>query len=130
MHDETQTELTDYKFFCFQGVPKFLQITTSNIGEKPVCYFDMEFNPMPFYTGTSKADPGLFQKPDDFEKMIEIARLLSQNIIHVRIDLYYIKKRIYFGEYTFHNNGGIVNFTPSEWNNILGEMIELPNLKI
>ncbi len=127
MHDETQTELTDYKFFCFQGVPEFLQITTINNGEKLVCYFDMEFNPMPFYTGTSKADPGLFHKPDDFEKMIEIARLLSQNIIHVRIDLYYINKRIYFGEYTFHNNGGIVNFSPSEWNNIIGEMIDLPN---
>ena len=63
-------------------------------------------------------------KPVDFEKMIEIAKKLSKNIIHVRIDLYYINERIYFGEYTFHNNGGIVRFSPPEWNKIIGDMIK------
>lgn len=125
MHDENQTELTDYKFFCFQGVPAFLQITANKGVDKAVGYFDMDFNPMPFHTGQILPNPHGLQKPDDFEKMIEIAKQLSKDIIHVRIDLYYINNRIYFGEYTFHNNGGIVRFSPAEWNGMVGDMIEL-----
>ncbi len=123
MHDENQTELTDYKFFCFNGEPRILQITANKGNEKMVCYFDMNFNPMPFYTGQSKADPGLFKKPFNFEKMVRLARQLSQNILHVRIDLYYINEKIYFGEFTFHHNGGIVKFSPPEWAEIIGDMI-------
>lgn len=123
MHDETQEELTDYKFFCFHGEPRILQITANFDGEKAVGYFDMDFYPMPFCTGQLKEDPKLFQKPGDFERMIKIAKKLSKNIVHVRIDLYYINGRIYFGEYTFHHNGGIVRFSQSEWNVIVGDMI-------
>ena len=126
MHDESQEELIDYKFFCFHGKPIILQITQSRNGKKEVGCFNMEFQPMPFYTGNIKPDYARFSKPFCFEKMVEIAEKLSRYIVHVRIDLYCINDQVYFGEYTFHNAGGIVRFSPPEWNKIMGDMIELP----
>ncbi|MBW6492729.1 MAG: glycosyl transferase, partial [Lentimicrobium sp.] len=124
-HDENQEELIDYKFFCFHGEPRILQVTQSKNGKKEVGYFNMEFLPMPFYTGKIKPDYSQFSKPACFEKMVGIAEKLSKDIVHVRIDLYCINDRVYFGEYTFHNAGGIVRFSPPEWNGVLGDMIEL-----
>ncbi len=125
MRDETQAELTDYKFFCFHGEPKILQITQNRNGKKEVGYFDMEFQPMPFYTGNLKPDYSQFCKSPCFEKMVEIAEKLSRGLVHVRIDLYCINDRVYFGEYTFHNAGGIVRFSPEEWNLVIGSMFHI-----
>lgn len=57
--------------------------------------------------------------------MIEIAEKLSANLPFVRIDLYYVDGRIYFGEYTFFPGNGIEEFNPEEWDLRLGKMIEL-----
>ena len=126
MHDENQKKLDDYKFFCFSGVPKFLQVTKEIDGNKNVCYFDMNFSRLPFNTGKYKTNHSIFTKPFKFAEMIEIAKILSHDLIHVRIDLYFINDRIYFGEYTFHHNGGIIEFKPQKWNEIWGNLIKLP----
>ena len=125
MHDKTQEELTDYKFFCFHGEPRILQIISNKgVGKKVNCY-DMEFNLLSLATDLSGINDTL-TKPDNFCEMVDIARKLSKGLIHVRVDLYSINGQVFFGEYTFHNGGGIVNFNPPEWNKILGDMIVLP----
>lgn len=58
--------------------------------------------------------------------MIDICRKLSSNIPFVRIDLYNIEGKVYFGEITFFPGGGIGTFTPSIWNRKLGDLIKLP----
>lgn len=58
--------------------------------------------------------------------MKEIASILSQNIPHVRIDLYEVNGRIYFGEYTFYHHAGFVPFHPEEWDYKFGDLITLP----
>ncbi len=123
MIDKNNTELIDYKFFCFHGEPKFVQITDTVNGQRKVSYFDMEFNLMPFTTDSIGSHK--FDKPAKFNEMIDIACKLSKDIIHVRIDLYVINNQVYFGEFTFHNNGGIVIFNPKEWNNTIGGWINI-----
>jgi hypothetical protein len=125
MYDKIQEELTDFKFFCFHDEPRVLQISSHKGNTKKVSYYDMEFSRLHLATDLSGIDDAL-TKPDNFCEMIEIARRLSKGLIHVRIDLYSINGQIFFGEYTFHNSGGIVNFNPPEWNKILGDMIVLP----
>lgn len=125
IHDKRQNELTDYKFFCFQGEPKIVQINSNKGVAKKVNYYDMEFNLLSLKTELSGINDTLI-KPENFCEMVDIARKLSKDIIHVRIDLYSINQKIFFGEYTFHHSGGIVNFNPPEWNRILGDMIVLP----
>lgn len=125
MTDGDQKELDDYKFFCFHGDPKFVQITSGKGWNKKIGFYDMDLQPMPFTIGNKK-NPKLETPPQNFVKMIEIAKRLSENLIHVRIDLYNLDGRIYFGEFTFHHAGGMVHFNPPEWNTKVGEMIKLP----
>ncbi|WP_455629898.1 ATP-grasp fold amidoligase family protein [Parabacteroides sp.] len=52
---------------------------------------------------------------------------LSEGIPHVRIDLYNVNGKIYFGEITFFHGAGLGRFTPEEWNEKFGDLIRLPN---
>lgn len=52
--------------------------------------------------------------------MIKIATILSQNIQHVRVDLYLIDHKIYFGEMTFFDSAGFAPFHPEKWDTIIG----------
>lgn len=124
MIDEKQEQLYDYKFYCFHGVPKVLQITGIVEGKTYVSHYDENFNKLPLKMNNHPAYN--FEKPVTFDRMLEISGILSQNLIHVRVDLYEINGNIYFGEYTFHSHGGIINFDPPEWNMTFGSWIHLP----
>ena len=128
MHDPEQEELNDYKFFCFDGEPKFVHVTTGKGKTKNSVFFDMNFNPLPFTVDNNLCSPDIINRPIAFDKMVEISRKLSKGLKHIRIDLYYINKKIYFGEFTFHNAGGIMRFSPPEWDNIIGEMLDINKL--
>ncbi len=64
-------------------------------------------------------------KPQNFEKMIDIASRLSKNIPFLRVDLYEIKGRIYFGELTFTPCGGLMPFDPPEADYEVGKLLDL-----
>lgn len=129
MEDETG-ELKDYKFFCFDGVPKVLFYASDRYakgkGGVKFDYYDMDYNLLPISSsGHGHSDTPLSITPT-LEKMKEIAAILSEGYPHLRVDLYNINDHIYFGELTFHHDGGIVPFEPDEWDFKLGEMIHLP----
>ena len=65
-------------------------------------------------------------KPPFLEEMIELAEKLSVNIPHVRVDWYYVNGQLYFGEMTFFDGAGYLDFVPDEYNEIIGEWIKLP----
>lgn len=126
MVDESGTELKDYKFFCFNGEPKLFFIATDrNINDVKFDFFDMDFNHLPIRNGHDNASH-LITKPEKFDEMIEIARTLSKDIPHVRVDLYNINGTIYFGEMTFFHFGGMTPFEPEKWDYEIGSWLELP----
>ena len=128
MEDESGYELKDYKFFCFDGEPKALFVATDR-GKKDeetkFDFYDMDFNHLPFTNGHPNATREI-KKPAGFEEMKRIASQLSKGIPHVRVDLYNIKGKIYFGEITFFHWGGMKIFNPREWDYKFGEWIKLP----
>ncbi|MBR5781903.1 MAG: glycosyl transferase [Bacteroidales bacterium] len=127
MVDESTTELKDYKFFCFHGKCKMLFIATDrSLGDVKFDFYDTEFNHLPFMQGHPWATKEI-QKPECFDEMIQIAEKLSEGIPHVRVDLYNINGKIYFGELTFFHFSGNVPFIPHEWDNKIGEWLVLPN---
>lgn len=65
------------------------------------------------------------EKPKNYNKMVEIAEILSEGFSHVRVDLYNIDGKIYFGEMTFSTCGGYCKFEPDEFDTILGEQWNL-----
>ena len=132
MVDESGTELKDYKFFCFDGVPKYMFVAkdrNKGIGEHETKFdfFDMEYNHLPITNGHPNSDPPYF-KPKNFEEMKEMAAALSKGIPQVRVDLYNINGQIYFGEMTFYHWGGMKPFEPEEWDYKFGENIQLPKI--
>lgn len=128
MVDESGTELKDYKFFCFDGEVKALFIAKDRMKageETKFDFFDENFNHLPFTNGHPSSEPPYY-KPENFEKMKELAGVLSKGIPQVRVDFYNINGKIYFGELTFSHWSGMVAFEPEEWDYKFGEWINLP----
>lgn len=123
--DEREEDLKDYKFFCFHGEPHFLFVTSDREKDIRFNYYDMDFQLLPFSQQDKQSDREI-KKPVCFEKMIELARILSRGITHVRVDFYEIEGHIYFGELTFFNDSGLRKFEPEIYDEILGSWINLP----
>lgn len=125
MEDETG-QLRDYKFYCFNGEPKIIMINSDReIGKTKADYFDMDFNWLDLKWGYEHALVKPL-KPINFEKMKELAVVLSKNIPELRVDFYEVNNKIYFGELTFFDGSGFDKIEPKEWDKIFGDWIKLP----
>lgn len=89
-------------------------------------FFDKHWNRLPFERHYPN-DKRKIYKPGSYDKMIQLAEILSENIPFVRVDFYEVKGIPYFGELTFYPGNGMEEFTPQKWDKILGDMIILPN---
>lgn len=112
-----QVGLTDYKFFCFNGEPKFMYVIPNrSLGEYATLgVYDMQFNKLPVYRCDEHRSEEKVAKPDNFEVMVDVARKLSADFPHVRVDLYNIEGTIVFGELTFYDGSGYYHYDPDEF---------------
>lgn len=126
LDDGRQGELQDYKFWCFNGEPKVMYITNKgkNIYEN---FYDMDFNVINVNHGFPRMIPE-YKKPDAFNLMKDLAKKLSSGIPFVRVDFFYVQGKVYFGEYTFFDWGGMRAFESPEWDKTLGDWIDLSPL--
>lgn len=128
MEDESGYELKDYKFFCFNGIAKYIFVASDrgkDNEETKFDFYDIEWNLLPFTNGHPNSNK-MMKKPENYDKMVEISERLSQGIPHVRVDLYNINGHIYFGELTFFHWSGLVPFVPEKWDYIFGDSLVLP----
>ncbi len=128
LQDPENVDLIDYKFYCFGGEPKYCQVIKDRSTAETIDFYDLDWNLMPF-TGLGLGngpDRGSYtSKPENYNRMIEIAKILAQGTYFVRIDMYNISGKIYFGEFTLYPRSGFGKFFPEEWNLHLGNMIDL-----
>ncbi len=126
MTDESGTELKDYKIFCFNGKPELIQVDFGRFThhERNLYSTDWELLKETFeYPGNPEH---LIERPENLEEMLSFAAKLSEGIPSVRTDFYSIRGKTYFGEITFYQEGGFGHFSSEEFENKLGELIELP----
>lgn len=126
MEDHRDGELRDYKFFCFNGEPKMMFIASDrSSGDVKFDYYNLDFNHVDLTQKYPNASKPL-RKPDTFDEMIRLSKVLSKGFPHVRIDWYEVDGRLYFGEMTFYHFSGFMPFNPPSWDKILGDWLELP----
>ena len=126
--DEGKINLTDYKFFCFNGKPVFMYCEEEASEHLTQAIADMQYNPMPFSMEDDKADC-LPPKPEQFDSMEMISQKLSEGFPFVRVDMYCVKDKVYVGELTLYHYGGYTPFNPEEWDLKLGDMLDISRVK-
>jgi len=128
MEDVKTKELRDYKFFAFNGIVKALFIATERgSGNVKFDFFDANFNHLDLIQQHPMSGVEI-PKPSCFDQMKDIASKLSVGLPHVRVDLYEVNGKVYFGEFTFSHHGGVVPFHPKEWDFKFGSWIQLPEI--
>lgn len=120
--------VNDYKFFCFNGHPKFVQVDMARGIEDLRCYYDLKWKKLPFTTEQNKFYEGELTEPKNFQTMVALAKKLAGNFPFVRVDFYNIDGKIIFGEMTFYPTDARKRFIPEEYNVIIGDYIELPKI--
>lgn len=122
LDEGTGRELQDYKFYCFNGVPMYMYVTNKgkHIYEN---FYDMDFTPVDITHGYERRVPE-YNVPENFDKMKELAGVLSKGLPFIRIDFFNVGGKLYFGEYTFYDWGGMKPLN-EKWEKKLGGLIKL-----
>ncbi|MEK5214646.1 ATP-grasp fold amidoligase family protein [Psychrobacillus sp. FSL H8-0487] len=117
--------INDYKFFCFNGKAKYIVFDVDrNIDHKRNIY-DADWN----FIDVSTDHPNFgdcVPKPEGIKEMLRVANILAVDFPFVRVDLYWINSKVYFGELTFYPWSGYVQFYPDEFDFELGKQFILP----
>lgn len=126
---QAPSDLPDYKFFCYNGEPKFCQVIRDRHSKETIDFYDMDWTHQEFVGLNPVARNGLnpVARPIHLDEMIDICRKLAKDIPFVRVDLYVIDDKEYFGELTLYPASGLGVFTPEEWSLKLGDLLMLPN---
>lgn len=126
MTDETGTQLKDYKVFCFDGIPHYVQVDFDRFSGHKKNIYTLEWKLVDFSFNYPSHPEIEIARPIMLEKMVRIAQTLSVNKPYARIDFYSIGTKLYIGEITFFPASGYGKFIPEEYDRILGDMIRLP----
>lgn len=131
--DEGHHSLTDYKIWCFDGTPTFIWVCNDRNEDgnsAHVLTYDTDWNTHPEYSiFTSDYIQGEpIPRPENLERMLEVAARLSEGFPELRVDLYNIGGKVYFGELTFTSQGGINSFYTQDFLNLAGSKFEVENL--
>ncbi|MFC4817037.1 ATP-grasp fold amidoligase family protein [Flavobacterium sp. GCM10023249] len=118
--------IVDYKFFCFNGKAKYVWVKTFHDSKYRNCYYDLNWNKIKEENYRSNFLELDMKRPDNFEEMIWVAEKLSQDFIFMRVDLYSIQNKTYFGELTFFPWGGKQRITVEHFNKEFADLIQLP----
>jgi len=129
MEEANHSSLTDYKFYCFHGKPKFLEVHLDRREDHSSAFFDTDFKQLPFRDVPQEmVIKESVPKPENFEEMLELAEKLADRFPFVRVDFYSINGRTVFGEMTFYPADGRDDFIPDAYNYKIGELLTLPQL--
>ena len=130
LKEEDKNSLVDYKFYCFEGKAKFIDVHIDREEDHKQGCFDLDFNLLPFGKSlTYKSISAGIEKPINLDEMTRLSETLAENLPFVRVDFYSINEKSVFGEMTFYPSDARKAFYPDEYNTIIGDYFKLPKLK-
>lgn len=125
MVDESGAELKDYKIFCFSGEPKFIQVDYNRFAEHKRNLYTLGWQYIDARIQFPSDRNVIIDRPKKLDEMIDIARTLSEGLYHIRVDLYSIQNKIYFGELTLYHGSGYEEFVPESFGYSVGKWLNI-----
>lgn len=115
----------DYKVHCFNGKALFTMVCTDRDTEVKFMFVDNDYSQLDMNTEVHFGGI-LPPRPKNFERMLQIAEVLSEPFPMLRVDFYEVDEKLYLGEMTFTSQGGYIDFINQEWLDKLGDILVLP----
>ncbi|EPZ9228148.1 ATP-grasp fold amidoligase family protein [Proteus mirabilis] len=115
----------DYKFYCFNGKIGFIQVNKERFSNNHTeTFFNENWEMLDFNYGVEQST-SMIEKPENFLEMKEIVRVLAKEHKFIRVDLYNVNNKIYFGELTFYPASGLEFMNPESLERTFGDMLDL-----
>lgn len=123
--------ITDYKFFCFNGQPKYIYVSNDLIHDREaqIGFFYLDGTKMPLVRD-DYAPMDIDKLPPFFENMKKSAEILCEDFPFVRVDFFIANNTYYFAELTFTPSGGMMPFNPDKYDLEWGKLIDLSRVKL
>ncbi|MCB1772246.1 MAG: hypothetical protein KDI88_01405 [Gammaproteobacteria bacterium] len=124
-------KIVDYNFYCFHGKVAFLTVEEGRRERysTAIDYFDTDWARLPYASPDDPPKPAApFARPRKLQRMVRMAEVLSAGYPHVRVDLYHVDDRIYFGELTYTPDAGFIPWQPRELDYELGRLMDLGDI--
>lgn len=126
------SSIIDYKFWVFNGKCDYCMLVYDREPEEKGGHYILDL----YEVRPWKQTKGLISKydnrynrimppPDNLDEMVRVAETIGKGFPEIRVDLYNVKGKIYFGEMTFTSQGGRMSYYTDEFQKITGEMIDL-----
>ena len=120
-------DLYDYKIWCFDGKPKFIQFLSDRQTGLKMAFYDLDWKKLDFTYNYPKNEKEV-QRPDNLDELLEKAEILAQGFPHVRVDFYRLSDgELKFGEMTFSAMSGFCLWNPREMDSELGKLFSVKN---
>ncbi|MFC3904071.1 ATP-grasp fold amidoligase family protein [Clostridium disporicum] len=123
LEDESGS-LRDYKIFCFNGVPKYIQVDSDRFSDHKRDFYNNNWEKIEL-KAKYKNSNYVIKRPDNLDEMLNVAEKLSKNFEFIRVDLYCSNNKVYFGELTFTPDNGCAPYEPYEKDLEIAAMIDL-----
>lgn len=132
--EEGHNSLVDYKVWCFNGTAYYIMTCSSrDDSQTKLNLFDLDWNLVSYYLNPSNSHPvetKELPKPLCLKEMIKAAEVLANGFPCVRVDLYNVGGKVFFGEMTFTSLGGMMEYYTTEFLQKCGDIIDLRNVKM
>lgn len=123
--EDSSNLLIDYRFICFDGEVYYCWVDFFEGENHYSNIYNLEWELQPWTFKPLQNYYSEITKPNNFDQMLKIATILSKDFSHVRVDLYNVNNKIFFGEMTFTSTGGYRLIEPEEYNYRLGELWDI-----
>lgn len=120
--------IEDFKILCFHGEPHYIIVDKDRYINHKRNFYTTSWTKVDVTTDHKQFEPD-YPKPDNLVEMLDVARKLSDGFPFVRVDLYNVDGKIYFGELTFYPWTGYVQFTPDKFDFTLGKLMDCSSFK-
>ncbi len=119
------SEVMDYKFYCFHGEPRFIQVDVDRHSDHRRIILDCSWEKTGYVSMIFPKCTEVPPKPAALKELVAIASRLSKDFPFVRVDLYECGGKAYFGELTFTPANGAEPYQTRKMDEDIGKMLNL-----